>query len=88
MAQPAAISRALWLWFVASTSSPTLYRCASHFVYRVKLALRKESSREWHEVEADFLESDYRDVRDRQMEQLELEDDLLSKIPVRYVVIS
>ena len=58
----------------------------SYCMYRVKLALRKESSREWHEVEADFLESDYRDVRDRQMEQLELEDDLLSKIPVRYVI--
>ena len=58
----------------------------SYCTDRVKLALRKESSREWHEVEADFLESDYRDVRDRQMEQLELEDDLLSKIPVRYVI--
>lgn len=53
----------------------------------MKLALRKESTREWHELEADFLESDYRDVRDRQMQQLELEDDLLSKIPVRCVSI-
>lgn len=62
---------------------PILIIYISHISSRVKLALRKESTREWHEVEADFLESDYRDVRDRQMEQLELEDDLLSKIPVR-----
>ncbi|KAF8966320.1 ELMO/CED-12 family-domain-containing protein [Flammula alnicola] len=45
--------------------------------------LRKENTREWHEVEYDFLESEYRAVRDRQMKELELEDDLLSKVPVR-----
>jgi len=30
-----------------------------------------------------FLESEYREVRDRQMKELEIEDDLLNKIPVR-----
>lgn len=53
--------------------------------YRVKVALRQEDARAWHEVERDFLESEYRAVRDRQMEELENEDDLLSKVPVRYV---
>ncbi|KAG1770736.1 ELMO/CED-12 family-domain-containing protein [Suillus occidentalis] len=37
----------------------------------------------WHEVEHDFLDCEYRAVRDRQMQELEAEDDLLSKVPVR-----
>lgn len=41
--------------------------------------------RPWHEVEEDFLESDYQAVRERQMKELEEEDDLLSKVPVRFV---
>lgn len=52
---------------------------------RVKVALRSESVRPWHEVEHEFNESEYRAVRDRQMKELELEDDLLNKVPVRYV---
>lgn len=52
---------------------------------RVKVALRSESVRPWHEVEQEFSESEYRAVRDRQMKELELEDDLLNKVPVRYV---
>jgi engulfment/cell motility protein 1 len=52
---------------------------------RVKVAVRNENSREWHEVEHDFLDCQYRAVRDRQMKELELEDDLLNKVPVRYV---
>lgn len=50
---------------------------------QVKVALREENVRPWHEVEHDFLESEYRSVRDRQMKELENEDDLLSKVPVR-----
>ncbi|TDL23950.1 hypothetical protein BD410DRAFT_129883 [Rickenella mellea] len=50
---------------------------------QVKVALREENIRPWHEVEHDFLDSEYRAVRDRQMKELELEDDLLSKVPVR-----
>jgi len=50
----------------------------------VKEALRDENSRQWHEVETDFTSSEYSEVRDRQMKELELEDDLLNKVPVRY----
>jgi len=50
---------------------------------QVKVALRNENAREWHEVEHDFLECQYRAVRDRQMKELELEDDILNKVPVR-----
>jgi hypothetical protein len=52
---------------------------------RVKVALRDETDKPWHEVEQQFLESEYRAVRDRQMKELELEDDLLNKVPVRFV---
>lgn len=50
------------------------------------MALRSENVRPWHEVEHDFIECEYRAVRDRQMKELEIEDDLLSKVPVRCVV--
>jgi engulfment/cell motility protein 1 len=48
------------------------------------VALQNES-RPVHELTALFLDSEYRDVRDRQMKELEIEDDLLNKAPVRYV---
>jgi engulfment and cell motility protein 1 len=54
---------------------------------RIKVALRSENVRAWHEVEHDFNE-EYRIVRDRQMMELELEDDLLSKVPVRWVTLT
>lgn len=51
---------------------------------RIKVSLRNENTRQWHEVEQDF-KCEYRKVRDRQMQELELEDKILSKVPVRYV---
>jgi len=56
---------------------------STYHLHRVKLALRSENVRQWHEVESDFIECEYRAVRDRQMKELEMEDDFLSKIPVR-----
>ncbi|KAI0272362.1 hypothetical protein BC834DRAFT_966403 [Gloeopeniophorella convolvens] len=50
---------------------------------QVKVALRQEHLRPWHEMVQDFDECEYRNVRDRQMKELEEEDDLLSKVPVR-----
>lgn len=64
--------------------SPDLDVYFSPFI-RVKVALRSENVRPWHEVEHDFIDCEYRAVRDRQMKELELEDDLLSKVPVRLV---
>lgn len=46
------------------------------------MALANEQ-RPYHELSALFLESEYREVRERQMKELELEDDLLNKPPVR-----
>jgi len=53
---------------------------------RIKVALRGEHVRTWEEVERDFNECEYKTLRDRQMKELELEDDFLNKVPVRYVL--
>lgn len=51
------------------------------------MALRTENVRAWHEVEADFNEREYQAVRDRQMRELELEDDVMGKVPIRCVLL-
>jgi engulfment/cell motility protein 1 len=63
--------------------TPVLQRGRPLTAHRVKLALRDESTRAWHEVEADFVQAEYRAVRDRQMRELEDEDALLARAPVR-----
>ena len=55
-------------------------------VRRVKAALKRENVRAWHEVEEEFNDVEYRKVRDRQMRELEMEDDVMGKLPVRYVL--
>ncbi|GAA5988208.1 hypothetical protein JCM11641_001613 [Rhodosporidiobolus odoratus] len=37
----------------------------------------------WSKVRQDFLSADYRTVRERQVREMEIEDDILSKAPVR-----
>ncbi len=58
-------------------------RTLPSILVRVKVALKRENIRPWHEVEQEFLDCEYRAVRDRQMQELEMEDDIMSKIPVR-----
>ena len=48
--------------------------------------MKRENIRPWHEVEQEFLECEYRAVRERQMQELEMEDDIMSKPPIRCVV--
>ena len=52
-------------------------------VFRVKSTLKRENARPWHEVEEEFENVEYRKVRDRQMRELEMEDDVMGKLPVR-----
>ncbi|KIK61716.1 hypothetical protein GYMLUDRAFT_243399 [Collybiopsis luxurians FD-317 M1] len=73
----------LRMWSESGAASGDFVRVAALVRSQVKVALRSENSRAWHEVEHDLLECEYRAVRDRQMKELELEDDLLSKVPVR-----
>ncbi|KAH9479433.1 Engulfment and cell motility protein 1 [Psilocybe cubensis] len=71
------------MWSESGAAADDFTRVAALVRSQVKVALRRENVRPWHEVEHDFMECEYRAVRDRQMKELELEDDLLSKIPVR-----
>ncbi|KAF9269164.1 hypothetical protein L218DRAFT_953712 [Marasmius fiardii PR-910] len=73
----------LRMWSESGSASGDFARVAALVRSQVKVSLRDEDSRPWHEVEQDFLECEYRAVRDRQMRELELEDDLLNKVPVR-----
>ena len=78
------ISLVLLPLFVASMCFGYIYfGLTNSLLERIKVALRRENVRPWHEAEQDFVECEYRAVRDRQMKELELEDNLLSKIPVR-----
>lgn len=40
-----------------------------------------------HCVGREFLKAEYKTVRDRQMREMEIEDDILSKAPVRFVLL-
>ncbi|KAG6886236.1 hypothetical protein C0993_010798 [Termitomyces sp. T159_Od127] len=71
---------------IAKASNEVVELLSEHwaiFAPGFKVALRSENVRPWHEVEHTFNEQEYREVRDRQMKELELEDDVLSKVPVR-----
>ena len=86
-----AISPALSLSHEASASLYHYLMPSSPFtsllsLFRVKVALKRENIRPWHEVEQEFLECEYRAVRDRQMKELEMEDDIMSKVPIRYAL--
>ncbi|KAG6821202.1 hypothetical protein H0H93_004023 [Arthromyces matolae] len=73
----------LRMWTESGAATEDFTRVSALVRSQIKAALRSENVRPWHEVEHDFNEQEYRDVRDRQMKELELEDDLLSKVPVR-----
>lgn len=73
----------LRMWNESGSATGDFARVSALVRSQVKVALRRENVRPWHEVEHDFVDSEYRAVRDRQMKELEEEDDLLSKVPVR-----
>ncbi|CAL1714582.1 unnamed protein product [Somion occarium] len=73
----------LRMWNESGASRGDFSRVVALARSQVKEALRKENVRPWHEVEREFLESEYRAVRDRQMKELEMEDDVMSKVPIR-----
>ncbi|KAF8605927.1 hypothetical protein BDV93DRAFT_543115 [Ceratobasidium sp. AG-I] len=73
----------LRLWSESAAGADDFARVAALVQSQIKLALRDESTRPWHEMESDFVNSEYRDIRERQMKELELTDDLLNKPPVR-----
>ncbi|KAI5999373.1 ELMO/CED-12 family-domain-containing protein [Pisolithus orientalis] len=73
----------LRMWNESGSAVDDFNRIADLTRSQIKVALQQESAKPWHEVEHDFLEREYRAVRDRQMQELEAGDDLLSRVPVR-----
>ncbi|KAI0630864.1 ELMO/CED-12 family-domain-containing protein [Trametes polyzona] len=73
----------LRMWNESGASTDDFPRLVALTRSQVKVALKRENIRPWHEVEQEFLESEYRAVRDRQMQELEMEDNIMSKIPIR-----
>ncbi|EUC59803.1 engulfment and cell motility-like protein [Rhizoctonia solani AG-3 Rhs1AP] len=73
----------LRIWSESSAGADDFARVAALVQSQIKVALREENTRSWHEMESDFVNSEYRDIRERQMKELELTDDLLNKPPVR-----
>ncbi|KDQ61372.1 hypothetical protein JAAARDRAFT_190152 [Jaapia argillacea MUCL 33604] len=73
----------LHMWTESGSSVDDFPRIVALTRSQLHIALNEENSRAWHEVENDFLEAEYRAVRDRQMKELEEEDDFMTKVPVR-----
>ncbi|KAH7913831.1 ELMO/CED-12 family-domain-containing protein [Hygrophoropsis aurantiaca] len=73
----------LRMWNESGSAASDFTRVVALARSQVNVALKRENLRAWHEVERDFVDCEYRAVRDRQMKELEAEDDLLSKVPVR-----
>lgn len=73
----------LRMWYESGAAASDFARVSALTRSQVKEALRDESTKSWYDVEHDFLQSDYRIVRDRQMRELEVEDDFSSKPSIR-----
>lgn len=73
----------LRMWNESGSAADDFSRIVALTRSQIKVALQSESTKQWHEVEHDFLGCEYRTVRDRQMLELEAEDELLNKVPVR-----
>ncbi|KAG6331407.1 hypothetical protein ID866_7685 [Astraeus odoratus] len=73
----------LRMWNESGSAVDDFSRIVALTRSQIKVVLQQENLKPWHEVEHEFLECEYRAVRDRQMQELEAEDDLLSKVPVR-----
>lgn len=73
----------LRMWYESGAAASDFARVSALTRSQVKEALRDESTKTWFDVEHDFLQSDYRIVRDRQMRELEVEDDFSSKPSIR-----
>ncbi|KAE8207041.1 hypothetical protein CF335_g1434 [Tilletia laevis] len=73
----------LRMWNDSGAAASDFNRVSALVRSQIKESLRKEGSKSWLDLERDFLESDYRNVRDRQMREIEVDDDFSSKGPIR-----
>ena len=71
------------MWTDSESRLPDFDRLALLIRIQVRLSLADETTKTWLHLEKDFLEADYRTIRDRQMEMLEKEDGILARPSVR-----
>lgn len=73
----------MWTDCNASTTAGDFPRVSAMVRSQVKEALSDEGAKSWFDVESSFLESEYRSVRERQMKELQVEDDFASRASIR-----
>ncbi|KAK0555177.1 hypothetical protein OC846_001057 [Tilletia horrida] len=73
----------LRMWNDSGAAASDFSRVSALVRSQVRESLRKEGNKTWLDLERDFLESDYRHVRDRQMREIEVDDDFSSKASIR-----
>ncbi|CAJ0765093.1 18798_t:CDS:2, partial [Entrophospora sp. SA101] len=71
------------LWNEMEATSDDFPKVSALVRSQLKFALKDEVTKQLYEFEKDMLEVEYKVIRDRQLKELELGDDLLSKTPVR-----
>ncbi|PWN21975.1 hypothetical protein BCV69DRAFT_298172 [Microstroma glucosiphilum] len=64
------------IWAESGAATVDFERVSALVQSQVKVTLVDEATKSWLDIEKSFVESEYSAVRDRQMRELELEDDL------------
>lgn len=73
----------LRMWNDSAAVAADFPRVAALCRSQVRYALRDEQGTSWDDLEKAFLEADYRAVRERQMKELELDDDYAAQPAIR-----
>ncbi len=71
------------MWQESESRSSDFERLTLLVRSQLQLSLADESNKTWLNLEKDFLETDYRTIRDRQMEMMEKEDGMMGSSAVR-----
>ncbi|GAA5923740.1 hypothetical protein JCM1841_002029 [Sporobolomyces salmonicolor] len=73
----------LRMWQDSGATQADFERVTTLTRSQVAFVLTGNADKTWAKIRQGFLNADYKTVRDRQMREMEIEDDVLSKAPVR-----
>ncbi|KAK6906154.1 hypothetical protein I203_100138 [Kwoniella mangroviensis CBS 8507] len=73
----------LRMWSESASQVPDFPKVSFLVRSQIRLSLSDEGNKTWLNLEQDFLATEYRTIRDRQMELLEKEDGMMSRLSVR-----
>ncbi|WWC63902.1 uncharacterized protein I303_106507 [Kwoniella dejecticola CBS 10117] len=73
----------LRMWHESASQTPDFPKVSFLVRSQIRLSLSDEGNKSWLDLERDFLDTEYRTIRDRQMELLEKEDGMMSRHAVR-----